>query len=59
MDRYDDFTDSFIPDSLDQKSYMLGYLKGCEDTIKKINELNKIQFSISSKMSNMKGGEEE
>jgi hypothetical protein len=37
---------------------MLGYLKGCEDTIKKINELNKIQFSIPLKSLNMKGGKE-
>jgi hypothetical protein len=58
MNRYDDFTDSFISDNIDQNSYMLGYLKGCEDTIKKINELNKIQFSIPLKSLNMKGGKE-
>lgn len=33
-------------DDIDMRSYMLGYLQGCEDTVKKFNELNKIQFSM-------------
>ena len=29
----------------DYHNYCMGYLKGCEDTTNKINELNKIRFS--------------
>ena len=58
MNRYDDYTDNFISDDIDQKSYMLGYLNGCKDTIKKVNELNSIQISIPYKQLNMRGKEE-
>ena len=58
MNRYDDYTDSFISEDIDMRSYMLGYLKGCEDTIKKVNEINKMQFSIPLREQYMKGGAE-
>lgn len=46
MDRYDPYTDSFISDDVDMRSYMLGYLRGCEDSTKKFVELIKLQFTI-------------
>ena len=58
MNRYDDYTDSFISDDIDQKSYMLGYLNGCKDMLKKINELNSLQIHTPYKQSNMRGEEE-
>lgn len=58
MNRYDDYTDSFISDDIDMRSYMLGYLKGCEDSLKKFNELNKSQFSMPLGKQYTKGGTE-
>ena len=55
MNRYDDYTDSFISDDIDQKSYMLGYLNGCNDILKKFNELNSSQIHIPYEQSNMRG----
>lgn len=56
MNRYDHYTDKFIDDDkFDLHSYMLGYLRGCEDTINKVNELNKMQFSIPLTKSYMRG----
>lgn len=48
MKRYDSYTDSFISDDIDLRSYMLGYLQGCEDSRKKFTELTKIQFSMTT-----------
>lgn len=45
--KYDPYTDSFVDDKVDLNSYMLGYLKGCEDTIKKVNELNTMRISYT------------
>ena len=56
MNRYDSYTDSFISDDIDMRSYMLGYLQGCEDSLKKYNELNKSQFSIFLRDLYTKGG---
>ena len=46
MTRYDPYTDSFIPDDIDLRSYMLGYLQGCEDSYKKYNELTRINLAV-------------
>lgn len=46
MKRYDPYTDSFVLDDIDLRSYMLGYLQGCEDSRKKFTELIRIEFSI-------------
>lgn len=35
MNRYDHYTDSFISDDVDLRSYMLGYLQGCSDSLNK------------------------
>lgn len=45
-------------DDIDTRSYMLGYLKGCEDSLKMFNELNKPQFSMPLRKKYMKGGAE-
>ena len=45
-------------EDIDMRSYMLGYLKGCEDSLKKFNELNKPQFSMPLRKQYMKGGAE-
>lgn len=58
MNRYDPYTASFISDDIDMRSYMLGYLQGCEDSLKKFNELNKLQFSMPLRKQYMKGGAE-
>ena len=58
MTKYDPYTDSFVSDDIDMRSYMLGYLKGCEDSIKKFNSLNKMQFSIPLREQYMKEGRE-
>ena len=39
MNRYDPYTDSFISDDLDMRSYMLGYLAGCSDSLNKLKTL--------------------
>jgi len=44
LGRYDPYTDSFVHDDIDLNSYMLGYLAGCRDTVKKFEELNKISY---------------
>lgn len=46
MKRYDPYTDSLISDDIDLRSYLLGYLQGCEDSHRKYIELTKIEFSI-------------
>ena len=48
MKRYDPYTDSSISDDIDLRSYMLGYLQGCEDSYKKYAELTKVQFSMTT-----------
>lgn len=58
MNRYDPYTDSFISDDIDMRSYMLGYLKGCEDSVKKFDELTNLQFSMSLRKQDTKGGAE-
>jgi hypothetical protein len=35
-----------------EEEYLKGYLAGCQDTIKKINELNKIQFRVENRVEN-------
>lgn len=39
MNRYDPYTDSFISDDVDMRSYMLGYLAGCSDSLNKFKTL--------------------
>lgn len=39
MNRYDPYTDSFISDDIDMRSYMLGYLAGCSDSLNKYKTL--------------------
>lgn len=48
MKRYDTYIGSLISDDIDQRSYMLGYLQGCEDSRKKYTELTNIEFSITT-----------
>ena len=55
---FDSNGDIIPSDDIDMKSYMLGYLKGCEDSIKKFNELNKTQFSMPLRKQYRKGGAE-
>lgn len=35
-----------LPDDVDLRSYMLGYLQGCEDSRYKFQELSKLEFKI-------------
>lgn len=60
MKQEEEYKDSLsaetITDDIDMRSYILGYLKGCEDSIKKFDELNKIQFSMPLREPYMKGG---
>lgn len=39
MNRYDPYTDKFISDDVDMRSYMLGYLAGCSDSLNKFKTL--------------------
>ncbi len=42
MNRYDHYTDSFISDDVDLRSYMLGYLQGCSDSLNKF----KVMYTV-------------
>ena len=35
-----------LPDDVDLRSYMLGYLQGCEDSRYKFQELSRLEFKI-------------
>lgn len=35
-----------LPDNVDLRSYMLGYLQGCEDCRYKYQELSRLEFKI-------------
>lgn len=37
---------SDLPDNIDLRSYMLGYLQGCNDSLYKYRELSRIEFHI-------------
>ena len=52
----EDVNDFKLPDDIDLRSYMLGYLQGCEDGLKKFNELNNSQFSMPLRKQYMKEG---
>lgn len=47
MNRYDHYTDSFISDDVDMRSYMLGYLAGCSDSLNKFKTLTDLNTHIS------------
>ena len=57
MNRYDPYTDSFISDDMDMRSYMLGYLAGCSDSLNKFKTLTDPNihiplFTISPEVTN-------
>lgn len=41
-----DVSDLKLPDDVDLRSYMLGYLQGCNDSLYKYRELTRIEFQI-------------
>lgn len=50
MERYDPYTDSFVPNNLDD--YMRGYLAGCKDTIEKLQKLEEVRLEYRRTLSN-------
>ena len=42
----EDINNFKLPDDVDLRSYMLGYLQGCEDSRYKFQELSKLEFKI-------------
>lgn len=42
----EDVRDLKLPDDVDLRSYLLGYLQGCEDSRYKFQELIRLEFKI-------------
>lgn len=42
----EDVSDLKLPDDVDLRSYMLGYLQGCNDSLYKYRELSRVEFKI-------------
>lgn len=42
----EDINNFKLPDDVDLRSYMLGYLQGCEDSQRKFQELSRVEFKI-------------
>ena len=42
----EDVSDLKLPDDVDLRSYILGYLQGCNDSLYKYLELTRIEFHI-------------